>query len=75
MLSHHEFITSRMTTRFVERHFNEGLVENSLTALEKKALSEATAKTGKVNSSLGQSSSMHSKDNWENPFQGYWRGV
>lgn len=71
MLSHPEFVTGKMTTKFVEKNFSAPLKEPELSSLEKYAVTQvvrsvqsSTAMSSGVENLLGTS-----------PWQSHWRGV
>ncbi len=65
ILSHPEFISGKMTTRFIEKNFSEPLRQPELSALEKAAGVMALAKAGGAD--VGATS--------PSPWQVAWRGI
>ncbi len=71
ILSHPEFISGTMTTRFIEKNFSNPLSAPDLSALEKAAGLAALAKIGGSASVSVNSSAATEKSPW----QAAWRGI
>lgn len=69
ILSHPEFVDASMTTRFIEKHFPEGLKAPPLSALEKTLLEKASKSFSAPRSLENVSPAQPS------PWQRSWRGV
>ncbi|GIL17544.1 MAG: biotin carboxylase [Oligoflexia bacterium] len=68
ILSHPEFVSGEMTTRFIEKHFSEPLQVQVLTEQEKQIAEEVAkqlAPTAAENRIISETS----------PFQTFWRGI
>ena len=72
ILSHPDFISGRMTTRFIEKNFSAPLAVPELTALEKAAGMAALAKLGSAN--LAYSNGL-TESPFKSPWQTAWRGI
>lgn len=76
ILNHEEFISGKMTTRFIETYFQEPLKEREWTADEKSYI-ENLLKAPRINSTslTSTSNSAPSSEVNRSPFAGFWRGV
>jgi acetyl/propionyl-CoA carboxylase alpha subunit len=70
ILTHPEFISGKMTTRFIEKNFSEPLPEPELSALEKVAGAEALTKAGGQDL-LSNTRAASVPSPWQSP----WRGI
>lgn len=71
ILSHEEFQSGKMTTRFIESYFAEGLKQTTAEDTIKKWAQEIYKKTKVVSAASGSSA----VNNSQSPWQSYWRGV
>ena len=69
ILSHPEFVSGSMTTRFIDTYFSESLKEPALTELESAVLAAAQKSVGADRSVQGGIAEFPS------PWTHYWRGI
>lgn len=68
ILSHPEFVSGKMTTRFIEKHFAGELKADELTLVEKHAVEVATQRLSSSKSDFSESSAAP-----ESPWNSFWR--
>lgn len=73
ILSHPEFVTGRMTTRFIEKYLNDPLQAEKTTELEDQALKKASEVLANTRQSARRE--YLPQVNNESPWNSYWRGV
>lgn len=75
ILSHAEFVEGTMTTRFIEKHFSEGLKETHQEKERKKLSQELYAEYLKGNSEVTTGLLNAQEAQAASPWQSFWRGV
>lgn len=73
IIDHPEFVSGKMTTRFMDQYFSEPLKLKPLSPHEESLLKVLSQKTQKTKTAVSSSSSESKSQN--SPFLGFWRGV
>ncbi len=68
IFSHPEFVSGKMTTRFIDQYFSAPIEAVAPTPIEEKVIQEVKRK-------VGQTSSGPDQANESSPFSSFWRGV